>query len=271
MQISPPESPKLAGFTLIELSIVLVIIGLLVGGVLVGRDLIKAAEIRATISQIQKYTAAVNTFRLKYGFLPGDIPYSQATAFGLFSFTGVNAGTTGMGDGNGQIDGSISSCTGEMLAFWRHLSEANLVDGAFGVNGNSAIDPTTGGTAAAVTLNTMTQSLPVAKLGYGATFLPAWTILQGLGNKNAFVIMQWTQVGVAACLNTPIAIPPIIVSQIDSKIDDGLPVSGSVQAQNAGPPTPTAGACVWGAGTTWAYNTSASPNAVACLMFVAIQ
>lgn len=43
-----------SGFTLIELSIVLVIIGLIVGGVLVGRDLIKAAEVRAQVSQIEK-------------------------------------------------------------------------------------------------------------------------------------------------------------------------------------------------------------------------
>lgn len=49
------------GFTLIELSIVLVIIGLIVGGILVGRELISAAEIRATVSQIEKYNTSVNT------------------------------------------------------------------------------------------------------------------------------------------------------------------------------------------------------------------
>ena len=63
---------KNKGFTLIELSIVLVIIGLIVGGVLVGQDLIKAAEIRATVSQVEGYNSAVNTFRLKYNGLPGD-------------------------------------------------------------------------------------------------------------------------------------------------------------------------------------------------------
>jgi prepilin-type N-terminal cleavage/methylation domain-containing protein len=62
-----------AGFTLIELSIVLVIIGLVVGGVLVGRDLICAAELRAQISQIEKYNTAVNTFYGKYGGLPGPL------------------------------------------------------------------------------------------------------------------------------------------------------------------------------------------------------
>jgi len=59
-----------SGFTLIELSIVLVIIGLIVGGVLVGRDLISAASVRAQITQIEKYQQAVNAFRDKYGGVP---------------------------------------------------------------------------------------------------------------------------------------------------------------------------------------------------------
>ena len=52
---------KKSGFTLIELSIVLVIIGLIIGGILVGRDLINASAIRAQISQIDKYQQAANT------------------------------------------------------------------------------------------------------------------------------------------------------------------------------------------------------------------
>jgi prepilin-type N-terminal cleavage/methylation domain-containing protein len=49
---------KQRGFTLIEMSIVLVVIGLIVGGVLVGRDLIRAAGVRATVTQIEKYSTA---------------------------------------------------------------------------------------------------------------------------------------------------------------------------------------------------------------------
>src|ERR1700735_3583176 len=71
------------GFTLIELSIVLVIIGLIVGGILVGQDLIKAAETRAQISQIEKYNSAVNTFRGKFGGLPGDLAVSTANRVGI--------------------------------------------------------------------------------------------------------------------------------------------------------------------------------------------
>src|ERR1700709_989380 len=74
---------KRRGFTLIELSIVLVIIGLIVGGVLVGRDLINAAQLRAAISQIERYQTAVNTFRAKYGAIPGDMPDPAAMSCGF--------------------------------------------------------------------------------------------------------------------------------------------------------------------------------------------
>src|SRR6201999_103149 len=89
------------GFTLIELSIVLVIIGLIVGGVLVGQDLIRAAEIRATLTQVEKFNTAVNTFYGKYGALPGDMNNGVALTFGFLS----RAGTAGQGDGNGLMDG----------------------------------------------------------------------------------------------------------------------------------------------------------------------
>jgi hypothetical protein len=59
---------------------VLVIIGLIVGGVLVGRDLIQAAAVRATITQIEKFNTATNTFYTKYNGLPGDLALSCALA-----------------------------------------------------------------------------------------------------------------------------------------------------------------------------------------------
>jgi prepilin-type N-terminal cleavage/methylation domain-containing protein len=70
-----------SGFTLIEMAIVIVIIGLLIGGVLVGRDMISAAEVRAQVLQIEKYNTAANVFREKYACLPGDC--KNATNFGF--------------------------------------------------------------------------------------------------------------------------------------------------------------------------------------------
>src|ERR1035438_6434502 len=62
-----------AGFTLVELAIVMIIIGLLIGGVLKGQQLIDNARVTATVAQINSITAAVISFREMYNDLPGDI------------------------------------------------------------------------------------------------------------------------------------------------------------------------------------------------------
>jgi prepilin-type N-terminal cleavage/methylation domain-containing protein len=85
------------GFTLVERAIVLVIIGLIVSGVLVGQDLIKAAELRSTLRQHQEFQLAVNTFIGKYNGIPGDI---NGTKYGL---TGGCTGTGNLGNGNGLL------------------------------------------------------------------------------------------------------------------------------------------------------------------------
>ena len=61
------------GFTLLELSIVLVVIGLIVGGTVVGKDLIRASELNSIITQQNKIQIALNTFKLKYNVIPGDM------------------------------------------------------------------------------------------------------------------------------------------------------------------------------------------------------
>ena len=78
------KSPLKTGFTLIEMSIVLVIIGLIIGGVLVGRDLISAATVRAEISQIEKYKTVTRTFEEKYGYAqaqPGQTVPASSTCY----------------------------------------------------------------------------------------------------------------------------------------------------------------------------------------------
>lgn len=97
------------GFSLVELSIVLVILGLLVGGILTGRELIKAAEIRGFMSDIDEQKIALSLFKTKYNGLPGDITY--ATRFWLPEASCPDFSTdktlTCDGNGDGKIDGTM--------------------------------------------------------------------------------------------------------------------------------------------------------------------
>jgi prepilin-type N-terminal cleavage/methylation domain-containing protein len=142
------EANRKNAFTLIELSIVLVIIGLVIGGVLVGQELIKSAQIRSQVSQIQDLETQINTFRLKYNCLPGDCT-NATDVFGT-TFAG---NTIYNGDGNGLILSQASSyIAGSCLSGWTgsevtqiflHLNLSGLAGytatgilGAVGANGS---------------------------------------------------------------------------------------------------------------------------------------
>src|SRR4051812_2089092 len=112
-------------FTLIELSIVLVIIGLIIGGILVGEDLIESARQRKFISEVDQIKASVNVFKVKYNYWPGDFP--QATQ--VFTDPAVVNGT---GDGvvwymaNHLLVGGV-----EKFQFWLHMSLDGIFPGKF--------------------------------------------------------------------------------------------------------------------------------------------
>jgi prepilin-type N-terminal cleavage/methylation domain-containing protein len=194
------------GFTLVELSIVLVIIGLILGGILVGQNMIRAAELRATISQIEKYSAAVNTFRGKYNGIPGDT--NRATRF--FNYAGA-----ANGDGDGLLEdgnGAILLITGEMAHFWIQLGAADMIDGNFSLC--AAANPT------------LATHFPEAKNGKGG--IVAYT----QGSLNHFHIgVQTPATAVATCaLSTAYndALKPEDAFTIDQKLDDGVATTGQV-------------------------------------------
>lgn len=214
------------GFTLIELSIVIVIIGLIIGGVLVGRDLISAANIRAQISQIEMYKTAVNTFKLKYNYLPGDMPDTAAAQYG---FTGNS------GNGNGRLDG-VQEATFEENALLIQLGQAGLIGGSF-----SLLDTNTD-----VTGDTVGKYLPTAKLGNGLYVYPWWQDYYGsyyqyghFYNKNAMfftvaTVSQYCGVNMCGYWASEPTMKVSIAYNIDQKIDDGLPQSGKVLAAYLG-------------------------------------
>ena len=220
------HTAKNAGFTLLELSIVLVIIGLIIGGILVGQDMIKSAEIRATVGQIEKYNSAVNTFRSKYAAMPGDIPQQSAANFGFLQLTVTP--TEGNGDGNGLLEGGAAAATapaGETLLFWRHLSDANLVDGSLGIVGNSAIVAGTGLVTGAVT--TVSQSIPATKIN-----LTNYVTVYAADGFNYYQLLPVASVTTVPSytFNTT-GVTPIQANNMDLKLDDGLPNTGIVVAR----------------------------------------
>lgn len=224
------KNTRTAGFTLIELSIVLVIIGLIIGGILVGQDLIRAAEVRSTVGQVEKYNSAVNTFRTKFDAIPGDMSQASSGYFNLFTLSYGTA--VGQGDGNGLIEGGAAGATlpvGETLAFWRHLSDANLVDGSLGVVGNSLLVGATGLVTAAVV--TTSQSLPPSKLSGLSLF-----VVYSASGANFYQLMPISGITTAPAYTFgSTGITPIQSFNMDNKLDDGQPNTGIVIARDTGP------------------------------------
>ncbi len=110
---------KQAGFTLIEIAIVLVIIGLLLGGVLKGQEMMTNAKIKRTSNDFNGVAAAIYSYLDRYAALPGDDPNANDRW----------GGTTVSGNGDGVISGGCFVQGGESTALWDHLRQSGLVAG----------------------------------------------------------------------------------------------------------------------------------------------
>lgn len=126
---------KQSGFTLVEIAIVLVIIGLLLGGVLKGQELINSAKVKNFAQDFRSVPLFIYGYQDKFKALPGD---DLKAAEHLGSTAPVATGTTA---GNGAIDGywndDFSATPTETVIFWDHVRRANLASGPYPIAKNA--------------------------------------------------------------------------------------------------------------------------------------
>ena len=220
------------GFTLIEISIVLIIIGLIVGGVLAGQTLIENATNYKIINTIRSIQTAGGAFKLKYSCLPGDC--SNATNFGFLN----------NGNGNGQYDDTNEGGP----YFWENLSKAGLWAGNYtGAAGNYVPGITVpsweffdryssnlvnGTNQVSAHVVNGYFCLPNTIIGCESWRLPnqfPFGQLNTTGTNRIVISQYWTVPGIPfiangaglLCENSYV---------IDSKIDDGKPLTGQVRS-----------------------------------------
>ncbi len=203
------QRKRQGGFSLVELAIVLLIIGLIVGGILKGQDLIQSARTNQIQTDLNEIRVATNTFQDKFVAFPGDFVDSAR-------LPGLGGGDNG--DGNGRIDSvnvrmGAGTADEEPALFWLHLSVAGLLDGIDPDLDESDLDATNGKTAS-----------------IGGLYTILWEDPDGGGNASAD---HWIQLGGDAGTtdnNGPV-LSPTDLRSIDLKQDDGDPQEGNVLAQ----------------------------------------
>ena len=203
--MKPPS--RQTGFTLVEIAIVLVIIGLLIGGVLKGQELINSAKVKTLAQDFRNTQTILYAYQDKFRALPGDD--MRAEDHVCPSSTPACASN---GNGNGTIDGNWDAAatdTVESIYFWQHVRFANLATGS--------------------TNTTDSNFLPTNSIG-GRIGIQSGGAAAPLSVSGSYVTCS-------------AGIPGKLVRQLDSTLDDGDPSAGSMRVgvTTAGPPvSPTA-------------------------------
>jgi prepilin-type N-terminal cleavage/methylation domain-containing protein len=190
------------GFTLVEIAIVLVIIGLLLGGILKGQEMITQAKIKNAMADFSGISAAYHGYQDRYRSIPGD-DLNAATRW-----TTPTAATAG--NGNGIVAGTYNNggavCTAavEACSWWDHLRRAGFVAG-------NGVLPPTNAFAGTIGVQTGDNASPIAAV---------------LGGFSGLIICS-------------AGIPDKVAISLDTQMDDGRIATGTVRAQLQTAPNPT--------------------------------
>ena len=187
---------KQRGFTLVEIAIVLVIVGLILGGVLKGQEMIANAKVRNVVDQTTAMQTAVFAFQDRFRSFPGD--YSLAS-------TNIPGVATGANGGNGGGNGTVNT-NNERGLFWMHLANSGYITGNYD------------GAARGNNLNCPASSC--ARNAFGAAMMFSWGSAATGSPTNAHELRFGR------------SIPVNVLAEIDRKVDDGIPEAGAMQTDN---------------------------------------
>ena len=193
---------------------VLVAIGLLIGGVMAGRNLLRSGEVQSVISDYQEMQTAIRTFEDRYNYLPGDLP--NATDY----FT-----TPQNGDGDGTIE-RITAARNERFLAWDQLAESELIQGTY-----SGAEIGGDADAGVVPRNGAAGNIPPGALEFSGYYLNS--NVDGTLEPYNSTIGNYLLMGRETATAPPQGgiITPAEANNIDRKIDDGNPGFGQVQGR----------------------------------------
>lgn len=201
---------KNSGFTLVELAIVLIIIGLIITGILSAQTLIQNSKLLSVYDDVTRFTEAYSSFRDSYKALPGD----------LGNIPGASFNNTGASRNNGIIEwnSAVSTSTESILA-WHHLFIAGLID----FNPNLA-------SANIIVIDEATRNIPASKI-----HSTGYLIVNDAANGTSTALkIHAIQLGTANGADQAAALSGEDALFLDNKYDDGLPNSGSIRGFGTG-------------------------------------
>lgn len=206
------------GFTLVELAIVMIIIGLLIGGILKGQELIGNARVSSTVAQVKAVESGISTFRDKYASFPGDMVGPAARIPNC-----VNACNT-PGNNDSRIQTSVPNDAGGLSAIGNEAGVSFIQMAATGMIGG------VNGSAAAMGISVSNPSAPIGgawNIGYtdGAVLSTGLPVGSAVLTSGHYISLNPTA-GAAA---GPAVLTPNQAANIDRKLDDGLPNTGTVR------------------------------------------